>query len=81
MDPTCVEGGQAAVVHDQGYREWGRHRHEVPQRLRDGQVDEEVLNEDGVPNTSIDMNSSIERDDPFGDDDVDMAKDQDKKSE
>jgi len=47
----------------------------------DGQVDEEVLNEDGVPNTSIDMNSSIERDDPFGDDDVDMGEDQDKKSE
>ena len=49
------------------------------------QTDEEVLSEDGVPNTSIDMNSSIERTDPFGDEgedeDEDEDKDQDKKSE
>ena len=44
-------------------------------------VDEEVLSEDGVPNTSIDMNSSIERTDPFGDEDEDEDEDQNKKSE
>ncbi len=44
-------------------------------------VDEEVLSEDGVPNTSIDMNSSIERTDPFGDEDEEEEEDQNKKSE
>ena len=30
-------------------------------------LDEAILSEDGVPNTSVNMNSSIDRQDPFGD--------------
>ena len=31
---------------------------------------EEVLNDDGIPNSSVNMNSSLDRGDPFADDDT-----------
>lgn len=47
----------------------------------DADGDKETINEDGIPNSSIDMNSSISRSDPFGEDDEDVGEDQEKKSE